>query len=255
MGPGYGLEAFVSGQVMGFLLVVARLGSALVFMPGFGESYVFARARLALALVICLALYPATPVPPIPAGDLAMVARLMAAEVTVGLWIGLAARAIFTALEFAGAQIGQVSGLANAFGPSLGSFQGATMVATFLLVGGLAAMFATNTHYVIIRALLYSYQVFPFGQPILGDMASQMVKAVQASFYIGLTLAAPFLVMGMILNLGLGLANRMMPNLPVFFVAGSVLIGAGFLILAVAVPSMLHTFMDRFSQWFGSFVF
>lgn len=249
------LEAFVSGQVMGFLLVVARLGSALIFMPGFGESFVFARARLALALVICLALYPATPVPPISTGDPVMIVQLFAAEVTVGLWIGLAARAIFTALEFAGAQIGQVSGLANAFGPSLGSFQGATMVATFLMIGGLATLFATNTHYVIIRALLYSYQVFPFGKPILGDMASQMVRAVQASFYIGLTLAAPFLVMGMILNLGLGLANRMQPSLPVFFVAGSMLIAAGFLILAVAVPSMLAAFMDRFSEWFGTFVF
>ncbi|WP_102224505.1 flagellar biosynthetic protein FliR [Acidimangrovimonas sediminis] len=246
------MEAFASGQTFGFLLVMARLGSALMFMPGFGESFVFLRARLALALVICLALYPATPVPPLTP-DPVTLARLMAAEVTVGIWIGLAARVIFSALEFAGAQVGQVSGLANAFGPSLGTFQGATMVATFLTMGGLAALFATNTHYLIIRALLYSYVVFPFGQPILGDMADQMVRAVSGSFYIGLTLAAPFLVMGLILNLGLGLANRMLPTLPVFFVAGSVLIGTGFLILAVAVPSALAAFIDRFGQWFGSF--
>lgn len=248
-----GLEAFVSGQVMGFLLVVARLGSALIFMPGFGDSFIFARARLALALVVCLALYPATPVPPISPDQPALIAGLMAAEVTVGLWIGLTARILFSALELAGAQIGQVSGLANAFGPSLGSFQGATMVATFLMIGGLALLFATNTHYLIIRALLYSYDVFPFGKVILGDMASQTVKAVSASFYIGLTLAAPFLVMGMILNLGLGLANRMMPNLPVFFVAGSVLIGAGLLVLAIASPSLLRVFIDRFGEWFGTF--
>ena len=247
------LSAFLDGQVFAYLLVVARLGSALVFMPGFGEAQVPLRPRLALALVICLALTPATPVPPIQPDGTAMLVRLMAVEVTIGLWIGLVARTLFSALMFAGYQIGQIAGLANAFAPSLGSFQGSTMVASFLLIGGLALLFATNTHYLIIRALLYSYDVFPFGHILLGDMARQMVKAVSASFYIGLSLAAPFLVMGLILNLGLGLANRMMPTLPVFFVAASVLIGAGLLILSVAAPSMLRGFLDHFTDWLGTF--
>ena len=50
----------------------------------------------------------------------------------IGLWIGLTARILLAAMEFAGFQIGQVSGLANAFGPSLGSFEGATLVASLL---------------------------------------------------------------------------------------------------------------------------
>ncbi|MFC2970535.1 flagellar biosynthetic protein FliR [Acidimangrovimonas pyrenivorans] len=247
------LSAFLSGQLLAFLMVFARLGSALIFMPGFGEQMVPMRARLSLALVMCLALTPATPVPPLNPDTLVMLARLLAAEVTVGLWIGLAARTLFSALMFAGYQVGQISGLANAFAPNLGSFQGSTMVASFLLIGGLALLFATNTHYIIIRALLYSYDVFPFGRVILGDMAQQMVKAVSASFYIGLSLAAPFLVVGMVLNLGLGLANRMMPTLPVFFVASSLLIAAGLLILSIAAPSMLRGFLDHFTQWLGTF--
>ncbi len=171
----------------------------------------------------------------------------------MGLWIGLTARILFSALEFAGYQAGQVSGLANAFAPNMGSFQGSTMVATFLMMAGTALIFVTNTHYLIIRALLYSYDVFPFGQIMLGDFARQSVKAAGASFYIGLSLAAPFMVMGMIVNLGLGLANRMMPSLPVFFVAGSVLIALGLLIISVAGPSMLHSFLGHFIDWLGTF--
>jgi flagellar biosynthetic protein FliR len=247
------LQAYVDGQVFGFLLVVARLGSALIFMPGFGEADVPVRVRLSLALVVCLALYPATPVPPVQPDRLALMLRLLAMEVTVGLWIGLVARTLFSTLQFAGYQVGQISGLANAFAPSLGSFQGSTMVASFLMIAGLALIFVTNTHYMIIRALLFSYQVFPFGHLILGDMAQQMVKAVSASFYIGLTIAAPFLVMGMILNLGLGLANRMMPNLPVFFVAGSALIVAALIVLGIAAPSALRVFLGHFTDWLGTF--
>lgn len=247
------LQAYLDGQLFGFLLVVARLGSTLMFMPGFGETMVPVRARLALALVICLALYPATPVPPIEPAKIRLMVGLLAAEVTTGLWIGLAARALYSTLQFAGYQIGQISGLANAFSPSLGSFQGSTMVAEVLMVAGIALIFVTNTHFLIIRALLFSYQVFPFGHLILSDMAQQMVKAVAASFYIGLTISAPFLIMGLLLNLGLGLANRMMPNLPVFFVAGSSLIAAALIVFAIAAPSMLRVFLGHFTDWLGTF--
>ncbi|TMV66655.1 flagellar biosynthetic protein FliR [Thioclava sp. BHET1] len=247
------LQAFINGQVFGYFLVVARLGSALMFMPAIGEAYVPPRAKLSMILVICLALYPATPVPPIDPDQLPMIARLMATEVTVGLWIGLTARALYGALEFAGYQIGQITGLANAFSPSLGSFQGSTMLATLLMIGGVALIFVTNTHYLIIRALLFSYDIFPFGKLILGDMAQQLVKAVSGSFYIGLMISAPFLVMGLVLHLGMGLANRMMPNLPVFFVAAPLLIAAGLLVFIFALPSMLSVFLSHFSDWLGSF--
>ncbi len=247
------MQAYLDGQVFGYMLVVARLGSALMFLPAFGEATVPMRARLSFALVLCLALYPATPVPPIQPGPLGPMALLFAAEVTVGLWIGLTARVIFSGLEFAGYLVGQVAGLTNVLSPGLGSFQGSTAVANLLLIAAIVLIFVTNTDALILRALMFSYQVFPFGHVILPDMASQIVKAISASFYIGLMTAAPFLVMGLVVNLGLGLANRMMPALPVFFVAGSVLIAAAFLVLSVTAPEMLRVFIDRFSQWLGSF--
>lgn len=247
------LSGYLTGQVFGFFLVFARIGSATIFLPGFGESYVTPRTRLMLALVISLALYPATPVPPIAPDNPIVMARLFATEITAGLWIGLVARILMTALQFAGYQIGQVSGLANAFASNTESFQGSTMVANFLLVSGVALIFITNTHYIIIRALLASYDVFPFGQLMTGDLAQQMAKAVSASFYIGLSLAAPFLVLGLLVNLGLGLANRMMPSLPVFFVAAPLLIAGGMLIFSVAAPSMLRGFLQQFALWLETF--
>ena len=247
------LQAYVQAQVFGYLLVLARLGAALAFLPALGETRIPARARLSFALVLALALYPATPVPAADPAALWVFVGRLAAEVTVGLWIGLTARVLYAALDFAGYQIGQIAGLANALSPGLGSFEGATAVANLLLTGGIAAIFVTDTHQLMIRALLYSYQVFPPGRLILADMAGQIVKAAGASFYIGVTIATPFLVMGTILNLGLALANRMMPSLPVFFVAGSVLIGAALLVLAVALPEILRGVLLRLADWFGTF--
>lgn len=115
---------------------------------------------------------------------------------TIGLWIGLCARILLSALQFAGYQAGQVSGLANAFGPSFGSFEGATMVATLMLISAVTMIFITDTHHIILRALLSSYELFPPGQVMLGDLTDQLLKAAGQSLYIGTAIAAPFFVMG-----------------------------------------------------------
>ncbi|TDE38899.1 flagellar biosynthetic protein FliR [Antarcticimicrobium sediminis] len=245
------LDAYVAGLIFGYVLVVARIGGALMFMPGFGETQIPPRARLSFALVLCAALYPATPIAAVMPDTPVGMAQLLAYELTIGLWIGLVARVLLSAMDFAGYQVGQVSGLANAFGPSLGSFEGATLVATLMLIGAVAVIFATDTHHVILRGLMMSYTVFPPGPLMLGDLAQQIVRAGARSLYIGTAVAAPFFVMGVILNLGMGLANRMMPQLPVFFVAASVLIAAGMLVLGVAIPSMMDFFISQFTDWFG----
>ena len=247
------IEPFISTLFFSFFVVFARIGTALMFMPGFGEVQIPVRPRLSLAVLISLSLLPLTPIASALPDSAVTAVFLLGAEVLIGLWIGLCARILLSALQFAGFQVGQVSGLANAFGPSFGSFEGATMVATLLLMSAVTMIFVTDTHHLIIRALLASYQVFPPGQFVLAYVADQILRVASASLYIGTAIAAPFFVMGVILNLGMGLANRMMPQLPVFFVAASLLIGAGLLILAIALPAMLDYFLVRFQEWIMGF--
>ncbi len=112
-------------------------------------------------------------------------------------------------------------------------------------------IFAADLHHLIIAAMILSYDVFPAGLIMAGDLSEQIVRTVAYSFYLGLSIAAPFYVMGILLNLGLGLANRMMPNLPVFFVAAPVLIAAGLFVLIAVTPFMLREFVERFAEWLG----
>lgn len=249
------LAALLSVEFLGVALVFARIGGIVMFMPAFGESFVPVRHRLALALVLALALYPAVPQGPISLDAPGPLVGMIAIELTLGLWIGLTARILLSALEFAGSQIGLISGLSNAFSPGLGSFQGSTLISTGLMLGGVAVIFATDLHHLIIAAVISSYQIFPPGQILPSDLAQQIVKAVSQSFYLGLSIVAPFYVMGLLVNLGMGLASRMMPSLPVFFVAAPVLIMAGLLVLVMATPVMLREFAERFGEWLGMMVF
>ncbi|MCU4654314.1 flagellar biosynthetic protein FliR [Roseibacterium sp. SDUM158016] len=249
------LEVFLAEQFLAFALVFARLGAALMFMPGFGEQAVPVRHRLIFALALSAAFMPVTPVGTMTADNPAQLFALLGIEIAVGLWIGLSARILLSALQFAGYQIGIVAGLANAFGPQLGSFEGSTMVASGLLMAGIALIFATDLHHVIIGALLMSYDVFPVGLIMPGDMANQIARGVSTSFWIAVSITAPFYVLGLLLNLALGLANKMLPTLPVFFVAVPVLIAAALLVLALSGPALFTGFLQFFRDWLATLSF
>lgn len=251
----FSLESFIVSNLFLVLLVFCRVGTAFLFMPGIGESYISPRIKILFAVALSIALSVYVPFTPFVPDDLGVVVGLIFFETVVGLWIGVVSRIILTSLQYAGFIAGQVSALANAFAPNVGAFEGATVLSSFLLLGGVMVVFAADLHHLIIQSFVMSYDVFPLGEIFAGDMANQTAKALSASTYIGFVMAAPFLVMGVIFNVGLGLANRMMPTLPVFFVATSVLIALGILIMSMVVPNIINLFIENFAQFLKTLTF
>jgi flagellar biosynthetic protein FliR len=245
------LTALLTGGLLDVAVVFFRVGGIFLFMPGLGESAVPVRYRLALALLLSIALAPA-----VTPGGVGMEAptgllRILAMELTLGLWFGLSARIVLSALDFAGYQIGTFASLSNAFAPNTGAFEGGTLVASALMLAGTALIFATDLHHVIIGALLMSYDVLPVGRIMAEDLARQIVEALSVSFRVGLSVAAPFYVLAIVLQVALGLANRLMPTMPVFFVAMPVLLGSGILVIAISAPSLLFTVHAALADWLG----
>jgi flagellar biosynthetic protein FliR len=79
-----------------------------------------------------------------------------------------------------------------------------------------------------------------------GDVAALATRAFAAAFKIGMQLAAPFLVFGLVFNVGLGVLARLMPQMQVYFVGVPLSILAGFLIFAAVLTTMMGTYMDYF---------
>jgi flagellar biosynthetic protein FliR len=110
---------------------------------------------------------------------------------------------------------------------------------------GLTLIFAVDLHHLVIAALNDSYTLFKPGEiPLLGDMAALTTRAVGDAFRVGIQLSAPFLVFGLLFNLGLGLLSRLMPQMQVYFVGVPLSILIGFLILLLVVGAMMSTFLD-----------
>ncbi len=126
------------------------------------------------------------------------------------------------------------------------------IVANFLTMLGVTLIFAVDLHHLVIAALNDSYRLFAPGEvPLLGDVAALTTRTVAAAFRIGLQLSAPFLVFGLLFNLGLGVLSRLMPQMQVFFVGLPLSILIGFLILLLVLGAMMATFLGEVGHVLG----
>jgi len=239
----------LQGVVLVYLLTFSRAGAMIMLLPVIGDAGVPARVRLAFALAVSAALvpittqyYPAAAPPPIE------LATLIARETTAGVLVGTMARLIMSALETAGTLIATQTGLAFAqtFDPGQGTQS--AMVSTFLSLIGALLVFESGLHHLAIGAIAGSYTLLPPNQAFpVADMAEMTLGLVAGAFALGLQLAAPFLVFGLLIYATLGVLSRLMPQLQVFFLAMPVNILAGFVLLMLFIGVMMNAFLDFFA--------
>ena len=229
-----------------FMLVFARIGAMVMLLPGFGETNIPVRVRLGIALALTLIILPLhRNAYQISMTSMAPLLVLMVHEIVIGVVLGATARVTLAALSVAGSVIAQQLGLG--FVTSVDPTQGqqGVLIGNFLTMLGLTLLFATDTHYLIIAALNDSYVIFSPGELMpSGDIASLATRAFSGAFKIGIQLSAPFIVFGLVFNLGLGVLARLMPQMQVYFVGVPLSMLAGFLILAAILATMMGLFMD-----------
>jgi flagellar biosynthesis protein FliR len=129
------------------------------------------------------------------------------------------------------------------------------VIGNFLSVVGVVVIFASDLHHLAIMALNDSYLLFPPGDWLpLGDVSQLAVRTLAETFRLGIGLAAPFLVYGIVFNFGLGLLNRLMPQVQIFFMAMPANIGIALLILMATIGTMMLWYVDHIRETLGHFV-
>ena len=231
-----------------FMLVFARIGAMVMLLPGLGEANIPVRIKLAIALLLTLIILPLHRAAyQIDLQSVTSLLILMFQEIVIGVVLGATARVTLSALQVAGSVIAQQLGLG--FVTSVDPTQGqqGLLVGTFLTILGLTLLFATDSHHLVIAALNDSYNIFTPGELMpSGDVAALATRAFAAAFKIGIQLSAPFLVFGLVFNIGLGVLARLMPQMQVYFVGVPLSIMIGFLIFALVIVTMMGTFLDYF---------
>jgi flagellar biosynthetic protein FliR len=132
--------------------------------------------------------------------------------------------------------------------------QPSSSITSFLSVTAIALLFATNLDHLFIAAIARSYQLFPpMKPPAINDAALVAVRAVSASFALGLQLAAPIVVFSIVFNVASGLIGRLMPQVQIFFAVTPLTVLLGLSILALSIGMIGTVWLQRYQAFLAQF--
>lgn len=234
-----------------YILLFARIGAILMLMPALGENMIPARMRLSFALAFTLVVYPllSPSIPQMP-DDMMNVVGMIFHELAIGIILGAIARLTVMATQVAGAIIAFQAGLSSAMtaDPTQTGVQGAVF-GSFLSFLGMVLIFATDLHHMALAATYDSYMVFPLDAPLMfGDAAQLALKTVASAFTIGVQMSGPFIVFGLVFNLGAGILAKLMPAMQVFFVLMPANIFVGLALFALLLSMMMGWYLTGFEN-------
>lgn len=238
------LPAALPGLAYAFMLTLARVGCAILLLPGFGEAEIPGMVRAGLAVAVTAAILPAVGplMPPLPA-SLPSLGLQVTAEVATGLFFGWVARLTVQALPIAGQLVATMAGLASVLQPDPSMGPQATAFGRIFALAAPAVVLASGLYAMPLAALAGSFAVIRPGTLLSsGDVAQTVAAATQAAFALGLRLAAPFVLAGLAWQVGLALLARLVPRLQIYFAAlpGQVL--GGLVLLGLLIGGLLAAF-------------
>lgn len=203
------------------LMVMPRIVAAVTVAPLFPASLFPALVRNTISVSLSLVLYPhiAAHMPSQALGSLAWFV-LVGKELLIGALLGTAIGVLIWVFESVGAIIDTQIGMSNALlfdpfgghqgGPSA-AFMARFAVTLFVIAGGL---------YVLVELLFESFLLWPVSSfyPVFGPRFAQFGLESAASIsQMTVRLAAPVVLLLVLVDLSFGLVNRVVPQLNVFF--------------------------------------
>jgi len=229
-------------------IVFTRIGTAIMFMPAFGEVYVSTRIRLAFALLVTILVTPAAAplIPPMPTSP-GILMVIVLGESFIGLFIGVFAQILLASLTTAGTIIAFQSSMANAFLFNPATAQQSSLPGSFLAAIGLTLILVTDMHHLMLAGVVESYRLFPPGDlPPLGDFSEVITLTVASSFKMAMQIGAPFVFSGLLFYLGLGLLTRLIPNVQIFFIALPIQLVKGMVVLLACLSAIMFWWLEYF---------
>ncbi len=242
----------ISGEmVTSALILFCRIGACLMLAPGFSSPRLPVRARLFIALALTLALAPVlTGGKPIVIAHFAALAGNIFGELFIGGMIGLLGRLYFLALETMMMAASMNIGMSNAFGAPIDENESLPPIATLVTLTATCLIFASGLHWELIRGIVASYAIMPVGFALSPAVAlTSVADSLARTFVMALRIVSPFIVFAVVVNMAIGLVNRLTPQIPVFFISGPLAIGLGLALFYFVSGPMVSEFISQFADW------
>ncbi|AGA64930.1 Flagellar biosynthesis protein FliR [Liberibacter crescens BT-1] len=236
-------------EILSVFLVFCRIGSCIMFLPGFSAACIPVQVRLYFSIAFSIIILPFLwdVVYPNVSGLGPAYILLIVIEILIGSAYGIVTRIYALGLQFSGTIISTMIGLNVASGIDISENTVGMPVAVFIGITGLLMLLAMDFHHDILYALVQSYSVIPVG----GEISSRInlvtfVNVFQETFYIMLRLSSPFIIFNLIFNISVGLLNKLVPQVFLYIISLPVMLGIGFFLLYLSISFFLHQFVHSF---------
>ncbi|MCC6991613.1 MAG: flagellar biosynthetic protein FliR [Acidobacteria bacterium] len=216
-------------------ILVARPGALIAAAPVFGGAFAPAPVKVGLAVIVAVLLVPA--VPPPSFASTAGLGLVVVREMAIGLLMALALRAVLAGAELGGHLTG--SQLMLSYGSVVDPQGGVRSNLVANLYGNIALLtfIGVNGHHALLRALAASYAAIPIGEGSIGNsLGGTVVQLLGIVFVLGVRLAAPIVVVMLLVEVGTALMARVAPTLNLMVVAPPLRVAVGLLAMAAMAP-------------------
>ncbi len=229
-----------------FGLMTLRVGAMLAAAPLWNHSAFSRRSRAAFALVVAAAMWPLAPAAALPP-DASALATAQAAwtELWLGFALGFGTRIAFAGIALLGELISVQGGLgaASVLDPTSGA--NSVALASLFQTFGLLVFLAMDGPHLLLRALAGSFAAVPVGAALSVEaLAGGIVAGAGLLFELAVRIAAPVTVLMWVVNLGVGILGRFVPQLNLMMLQ----LPANILITLALIGLGAGRFLDAFAD-------
>jgi flagellar biosynthetic protein FliR len=237
------------------LVIFCRVGACFMVLPGFSSDRIPVQLRLFVAIAVALAMTPLVydDVRPVTVGPADSLLAIIVTESLAGLFLGFMVRIFFLALEFAAIGMANLAGYGSAFSHAIDGNDPSTPFSEFVNAPAVVLFFITNQHVTVIRMLQSSYRALKVGsQFAVPPDLSAIAATFGAAFKLTLQLSAAIVVYSVMVNLAFGFLNKMVPQIPSYFVSTPFVVLGGLIILLQIDTAILQIFSSLVTQAIAS---
>lgn len=216
------------------LLILSRMSGLVLFNPLLGRSNIPAYIKSGLILLLSFTTYSMTGMAPPEVGTVLEMGVLCIWELGMGYLLGLAVNLFFYVPLLGGEIIDIQMGMSmgRTYDPS--SQTSTTVTASLLNLLLMLLFFAANGHQTLLRIILVSGRIVPFGAAAFGqELYGAMVELFINCTILGIKLCMPILAAELLGQMGMGILMKVIPQINVFAIniELKVIIGLGLLFL------------------------
>lgn len=226
-----------TAQLTLFSLILMRMSGFILMNPILGRNNIPARVKAGFIFILTLTVYSSSMGEAIEVTSMVEFAFLLLKEFAAGYVIGYVMHLFFFIVSFAGYIIDYQMGLsmATVYDPQSNAQMPVTgsLLQTWLIL----LFFAVDGHLALMKILLTSAEVVPYGGIVITEgLTVRVIEIFLQCVEMGLRLAIPMIAAEFLIEMGVGILNKVVPQISIFVIniQMKLIVGMGLLVLLFA---------------------